>query len=103
MQAHAQRPLVVGSAPLAPQNEQLPSYAHEETTTVDYMNAIGLDSEPVSLQASDEEVDEAASARVVNFVACHGATPALVDNVNDSASTLAEIFRCFICLGKVWC
>jgi tripartite motif-containing protein 37 len=122
LQTHAQRLLLVGSTPvhhpftpavpqshILPQNEQLSTFAQatEPEDTVDYINATGLSvpndvSEPVSLQASDDEVEEVATERVMDFVACHGASPAVADNVNDSSSTLAEIFRCFICLGKVF-
>ena len=94
---------------ILPQNEQLATFAQaadQPEDTVDYINATGISvtndvSEPVSLQASDDEVEEVATERAMDFVACHGASPALADNVNDSSSTLAEIFRCFICLGKV--
>ena len=116
LQAQAQRLLLVGSTavhhPLVsqhmilPQNEHLSVFpqATEPEDTVDYINVpagLSNDGEPVSLQASDYEVEEVASQRVMDFVACHGATPAQADTVNDSSSTLAEIFRCFICLGKV--
>ncbi|KAG0590375.1 hypothetical protein KC19_1G094600 [Ceratodon purpureus] len=115
-QAQAQRLLLVGSTavhhPLVsqhmilPQNEHLSVFpqATEPEDTVDYINVpagLSNDSEPVSLQASDDEVEEVGNQRVMDFVACHGATPAQADTVNDSSSTLAEIFRCFICLGKV--
>lgn len=122
LQGQAQRILLVGSTPahhpftppvsqnlIIPQNEQLSTFAQatEPEDTVDYVNATGLSvsndvSEPISLQASDDDVEEGATERVMDFVACHGASPAVADNVNDSSSTLAEIFRCFICLGKVF-
>ncbi|KAG0579097.1 hypothetical protein KC19_4G072900 [Ceratodon purpureus] len=120
-QGQAQRILLVGSTPvhhpftpavtqnlIVPQNEHLSTFAQatEPEDTVDYINATGISvsndvSEPISLQASDNEVEEVATERVMDFVACHGASPAIADSVNDSSATLAEIFRCFICLGKV--
>lgn len=116
LQAHAQRLLLVGSTAvhhpfvsqhmILPQNEHLSAFAQatEPEDIVDYTNVttvLSNDREPVSLQASDDEVEEVGNQRVMDFVACHGATPAMADTVNDSSSTLAEIFRCFICLGKV--
>ena len=122
LQGQAQRILLVGSTPvhhpftpavtqnlIVPQNEHLSTFAQatEPEDTVDYINATGISvsndvSEPISLQASDNEVEEVATERVMDFVACHGASPAIADSVNDSSATLAEIFRCFICLGKVF-
>ncbi|XP_024391968.1 uncharacterized protein [Physcomitrium patens] len=119
VQTDAQRLLLVESTPvhdpfstavsqhmILPQNEQLAVFAQatEPEDTVDYIQATGLSTEvieAVSLQASDNEVEEVGNQRAIDFVACHGSTPAFADNVNDSSSTLAEIFRCFICLGKV--
>ena len=112
VQAYAQRLLLVGSTavhhPVAtqhmilPQNENLAAFpqATEPEDTVGYIE-VSNDREPVSYQALDDEVEEAGNQRVMDFVACHGATPALADKLNDSSATLAEIFRCFICLGKV--
>lgn len=87
-----------------PQNEQLHeiSQATELQDIVDLTNATGPSvdvREPVSLEASDNE--KVGNQRAVDFVSCHGATSTFAGNVNDSSSTLAEIFRCFICLGKV--
>lgn len=58
-------------------------------------------SDPGSLQGSDDDGEEVSNGRVLNYVACHGSEPGIVENINDASSTLAEIFRCFICLGKV--
>ncbi|XP_024371078.1 uncharacterized protein [Physcomitrium patens] len=112
-----QRLFLVGSTPVhhpatsavsqqvfLPQNEQLHeiSQATELQDIVDLTNATGPSvdvREPVSLEASDNE--KVGNQRAVDFVSCHGATSTFAGNVNDSSSTLAEIFRCFICLGKV--
>jgi len=126
LQAHAQRLLLVGNSTpvlppftpalshltILPQNEQLATATEPEDTGIIFMNAAATAgqrlsvsndvSEPVSVQASDDEVEAVVNERVMDFVACHGASPANVaDHANDSSSTLAEIFRCFICLGKV--
>lgn len=125
LQADAQRLLIVGSTPphhpfassvpqhlVLPQSEQLSSLQQsmdmEEpcdflNTTTGIANDVSNDvSDPGSLQGSDDEEEGVGADGVMSFVACHGAEPAMVGNAGDAASTLAEIFRCFICLGKVY-
>jgi hypothetical protein len=92
-------PLMVSQQTILPQNEHLAALpqATEREDPVNVTTGVVNDSEP------DDEGEEVGNRRVMEFVACHGATT-LADTVHDSSATLAEIFRCFICLGKVgWC
>lgn len=86
------------------QNGQLPAIpqATEPQDTVDHINTTGPTVDvrnPVSLEVSDNEM--MGKERAGDFATCHGSTSTVTSNVNESSSTLVEIFRCFICLGKV--
>ncbi|XP_024373646.1 uncharacterized protein [Physcomitrium patens] len=106
-QRHPSEP-VESQQMVVPQNEQIPALAPvtEPEDTVDYRSASGLSvsndvSEPSLLQPSENEVEDVGIDREIDFVACQGASPVVAENDNDSSSALADIFRCFICLGKV--
>jgi tripartite motif-containing protein 37 len=104
-----------------PQTEQLSSSVDSEDPVSSFENPAGLQidvqSEMGSLQESDgdddeeeveeedDEPDESSNHhRVPNFARQHhGAMMehGRTDHVHEASSTLADIFRCFICLGKV--
>ncbi len=106
-----------------PQTEQLSSSVDSEDPVSSFVNPAGLQidvqSDMGSLQESDgdgnddeeeveeedDEPDESSNHhRVPDFARQHhGAMMehGQTDHVHEASSTLADIFRCFICLGKV--
>ncbi len=106
-----------------PQTEQLSSSVDSEDPVSSFLNPAGLqidvqsdmgslqesdgdgDDDEEEVEEEDDEPDESSNHhRVPNFARQHhGAMMehGRMGHVHDASSTLADIFRCFICLGKV--
>jgi hypothetical protein len=104
-----------------PQTEQLSSSVDSEDPVSSFENPAGLqidvqsemgssqesdgDDDEEEVEEEDDEPDESSNHhRVPNFARQHhGAMMehGRTDHVHEASSTLADIFRCFICLGKV--
>ncbi len=110
---------------MKPETEQLSSSVDSEDPVSSFVNPAGLqidvqsdmgslqefdgdgddDDDEEEVEEEDDEPDESSNHhRVPNFarqhhgaIMEHGRT----DHVHEASSTLADIFRCFICLGKV--